>query len=141
MELPKKKLIKKLEKKIPPTTPDAAVLAAQEQQKKVPGRPFQPGHSGNPGGRPPGKKLWSTLVREAMQKLDPESGLTIEQKAIQNIVKMAEKGHTDMLQLIWAYIDGRPNQPMDMNITNYQLSDEERIAMDELLKRNLPPTK
>lgn len=142
MELPKKKLIKKLEKKVPQETPTTAVLTAQEQQKKVPGRPFQPGQSGNPGGRPPGRRSWASLIRESMQQeLDPKTGLNAEQVVINKIIKAAMMGKFNFIELLWAYIDGRPNQPLGVDFGNFSLSDKERAEMDELLKLNLPPKK
>jgi hypothetical protein len=48
-----------------------AAKTGQEQRRRGPGRPFVPGTSGNPGGRPAGSRHTTTLAMEAL--LDGEA--------------------------------------------------------------------
>jgi len=135
----KKKLDKKASKKKMVKKKKPPVLAGDKQAEtpeRDPNGKFLPGVSGNPNGRKKGRKLWATMVRERMQEIaDEEQGLTVEDIIIGNIVDMAAGGSKGMIELIWNYIDGKPNQPMDMSI-NSDLSDEERAALDNLLQKN-----
>jgi hypothetical protein len=97
---------------------------------------FQKGQSGNPSGRPKGKKTWATMVREAMvKKVNPVTGATAEEEIINNIIELAKRGNPKMIEIIWNYIDGKPNQPMDLNVEG-GLDEEEREQLNALLAKN-----
>src|SRR5918993_735301 len=49
----------------------AAAKTAREQRRRGPGRPFAPGTSGDPGGRPAGSRHRTTLAMEEL--LDGEA--------------------------------------------------------------------
>ena len=57
-----------------------ATVTADNTAQKQSGRPFKPGQSGNPTGRPPGSRNKTTLAIEAMLDGDAE---TITQKVIE----------------------------------------------------------
>lgn len=81
---------------------------------------FQAGVSGNPAGRPKGTKFLSTLLKEALEKpvLNKEgqpTGKTYAEMLIQRILKDAvEKGNTTLISLCMAYMDGHPDQGIDV---------------------------
>jgi hypothetical protein len=52
--------------------PEALVSEAEDEVGKPRGRPFAPGHSGNPNGRPKGARNKATVLAE--QLLDGEAG-------------------------------------------------------------------
>ena len=56
---------------------DNAEKTATIQQKKVPGRPFKPGQSGNPKGRPVGSVSITTEIRSRLLKVFPEKQATV----------------------------------------------------------------
>jgi len=91
---------------------------AGEQQRKVIGKPFKKGESGNPEGRPKGKGLSITaLVKAELDKI-PEGGETTN--AAQIVQKILDKaiadGDSKMIEKIWAYIDGTPKDSVEISI-------------------------
>lgn len=72
--------------------------------------PFKPGQSGNPNGRP--KNPWSITdaMREYLRK-HPD----YKRKFVEKAVSMALAGDTKAMQLVWNYMNGMPNQQVDLN--------------------------
>lgn len=140
METPKKQLkpLKKLIKKVASEPSNLSVITETEQRKPLP-HAFKPGQSGNPNGRPPGKRGWAVQLRELLQKtVDPATGRDMEQQVLHSLMSMMQKGHVGVITLLWEHIDGKPNQPMDVRLSDDNLSPEERTALMDLLQRNLP---
>lgn len=132
----KKVVTKTVPAKDPERTGEKQVKTDDGQRK--PGT-FPPGVSGNPNGRPKGRRSWAVMVREHMQKELVEfdgKEVTAEEMIIHNIMQMALKGSKGMIELIWAYIDGKPNQPMDLTHTFGELDPEEKAVLDNLLNKN-----
>ena len=69
-----------------------AVNPLQKQRRHGPGRPFQPGQSGNPTGRPPGARNAATQLAEAL--LDGQA-----EALIGKLVERALAGDAAMLKL------------------------------------------
>jgi len=63
-----------------PAVPDEQPHAAEPAGKKLRGRPFQPGQSGNPKGRTPGSRNAATMAALAIMEADAAS---ISQKAVE----------------------------------------------------------
>lgn len=102
---------------------------ANEQNLK----PFKPGESGNPDGRPVGSKSITTMVREALDEvIKMKDGSEVDMKGllIKRILdKAIQKGDDRMIQMIWEQLDGRPNQKIDLVA---ELGDESRNSIAEL---------
>jgi len=93
-----------------------ADLLAEKQQKRVVGRPFPRGVSGNPSGRPVGTKNLTTKVREALEKIAEGEDYTYEEAFIKSILKKAIlDGDTSTQRLIWNYLDGMPTQKIEQS--------------------------
>lgn len=96
-------------------------------------KPFKPGESGNPAGKPKGTKNFTTLVREALQEVaklkegNPE-GLTYEQILLKSIGPRAVKD-PNVLKMLWEHFDGRPTQKVDMT---HELGEATRESVAEL---------
>ena len=74
------------------------------KRRRGPGRPFKPGESGNPNGRPPAilsKALLKALGGRYNDKLDNLTAL------VEAIVKDAIDGDKEMRQLIFDRIEGK----------------------------------
>jgi hypothetical protein len=89
----------------------------EKQHKRVPGRPFPPGVSGNPAGRPPGSKNLTTAVREALEALHEETGTPFQKLLVNRILKLAIDGDTQMIRILWEQLDGRPAQKIIGTLT------------------------
>lgn len=78
---------------------------------------FKPGQSGNPAGKPPGTKNFTTKVREALEAIaDGEKDVTNEKKLIRAILKRGIIDGSDAAQkLIWEQLDGKPLQKTEVS--------------------------
>jgi len=107
---------------------------AQEQrgnsEKRVVGRPFQPGQSGNPGGRPKGSVSLTTVLREVLDE-DPE----VAKAMIRGGLTSAKEGNAAWAKLIFDRVDGPQTQKLeidDMREKTIEEIDEEIAALEKL---------
>jgi len=82
------------------------------QEIRNPDGTFKPGVSGNPEGKKPGTKHFTTKVREALMELS-ETGKSEEREIVEAVIKKAKAGDTQMMKLMWNYLDGMPQQHVD----------------------------
>ena len=78
---------------------------------------FQPGQSGNPGGRPKREWTWSSLIAEEMEKvLTAKDGTKDKTKnfVAKRLVKMAIDGDIMAQKEIMNRMDGNPTQHTDI---------------------------
>ena len=84
------------------------------------GRPWQPGQSGNPGGRRKTKPLTDLLKVELQKPAKGKSGLTKGQKLIERLVGIALSGKRgesiQAMRLLFAYSDGLPDQTVELDV-------------------------
>jgi hypothetical protein len=82
--------------------------------------PWEPGKSGNPGGRPKTRHLTDILGAE-LEKASGKSGQSREQRMIERLVTIAITGKRgeaiQAMKLIFAYRDGLPVQPIDLEVS------------------------
>lgn len=102
-----------------------AETSAQKQPKvkrKAPGRPFLPGQSGNPAGRPKGSVSITSAIKAKLEEQyndlkNPDDRKTYLERIIEAIFHNAiEVKDARSLKDIWAYIDGQPKQTMDLGV-------------------------
>ena len=86
-------------------------------------RPWRPGESGNPKGRPPRHECITSLLKEAMDKKCPsdKQKRTWAEVLTEKLLKMARSGDIAALRMIYEYVDGKPKQeivipPKDVTI-------------------------
>lgn len=81
--------------------------------------PWEPGQSGNPGGRPKTRHLTDLLAVE-LAKPASKNGQTREQRMIERLVSIALTGKRNealqAMKLIFAYRDGLPVQPIELEV-------------------------
>ena len=75
---------------------------------KVIGRPWKPGESGNPGGRPKTKPL-TDAVRAVLR--EPEKAA----KLARTLYNQASKGNIPAARLIWEYLEGKPQENISID--------------------------
>ena len=80
-----------------------AVLTVSKMPR---GRPFQPGQSGNPRGRPSAEVCLTALLRAALAEKDVEGKRTKARAVIDALVEQALDGKTAAIQQIFDRIDG-----------------------------------
>ena len=90
--------------------------------RKVIGRPFQPGVSGNPGGK---RKL--DTFKAKLSELEPDAITALEEAARGKDRKLAVQAS----QVILAYLHGRPMQSQQVRVIRSlaDLSEEELLAI------------
>ena len=81
------------------------------------GGPWQPGQSGNPGGRPKGYIPFATVLRRQLAKTDRRDKTQLE-KVADKVIQMALKGDMDAVRWIADRTDGKVAQ--QMNVTSEQ---------------------
>jgi hypothetical protein len=75
-------------------------------------RSFQPGQSGNPGGRPKKTKI-SDASREWLEQIDEKTGLTNAELVVLAQGKRAKKGNTTAFNALADRTEGRPSHGQD----------------------------
>ena len=95
-----------------------AEKTAEKQQKRVPGRPFKPGQSGNPAGRPQGALNFATKWRLFMEKAAVENETTaddIERQLLKVALERAREGDIRFWDSIFDRVYGRATQPVEVD--------------------------
>lgn len=78
---------------------------------------FKPGVSGNPAGKPKGKRNFTTRIRESLEKIAEGQGFTYEEALVKTVLhKAIVEKDPNMIRLIWNYLDGMPHQTTDMTL-------------------------
>ncbi|MGZ5973765.1 MAG: DUF5681 domain-containing protein [Isosphaeraceae bacterium] len=70
------------------------------------GRPFEPGTSGNPHGRPKAEVCLTVLLRAALAEKDVDGRRTKARAVIDALVSQALEGKTAAIQQVFDRIDG-----------------------------------
>lgn len=111
-----------------------ADLTAKEQQKRVIGKPFEKGQSGNPAGRPPGSISITTEIKKRLQEVPEGQQKSYLELLINRILKLGVvDGNEQMIKAIWNYIDGLPNQKLNLEgnlIINVEKEVAEKYELD-----------
>jgi len=71
-----------------------------------PGRPFEPGKSGNPNGRPKGKPCLTELLRASLAEREFDGKRTKAQAVVDALIGEACAGKTAAIQQIFDRVDG-----------------------------------
>lgn len=72
---------------------------------------FQPGQSGNPGGRP--RSQLNALLSEYLRGRDRKDKKEREQKLVEKIFELAMAGDMRAAALIWDRMEGKGSEPAD----------------------------
>ena len=78
---------------------------------------FQPGQSGNPNGRPKGVISLKEKLRQQLNEVVAADGMTAGDALVRTTLQAALKGDKAARELVWAYVDGKPTQSVDLNAT------------------------
>jgi len=86
----------------------------------------------NPAGKPKGAKHISTLVFNALQNMSPKGdGKKWEDLFVERILLEAiNKGNPKVMSLLWAYMDGQPQQGIDLTTGGESLNQASDDVME-----------
>ena len=73
---------------------------------------WKPGQSGNPDGRPPKRECLTSLLKEEIEKVNPEDteGRTWKELLVLATMQLALKGNRGALKEVWERVDGKVQQ-------------------------------
>lgn len=83
---------------------------------------FKKGQSGNPNGRPKKEFSLTESMREYLSTKDPETKLTRREMLINSTMTHALKGDATSQKLIWNYLEGMPQQKVDLTTLGEKLN-------------------
>ena len=83
-------------------------------ESPVTGKGFRPGVSGNPNGRPRTAKF-SEAARQLLAEIDAKSGETNAESLVRHCFKRAMHGSARHLELLLAYVEGKPKQGVELS--------------------------
>ena len=75
---------------------------------------WKPGISGNPNGRPPSEDSLNNLLREELEKVDPDKKLSNKEIIAAALVRMAKEGNRQAIETIFNRLDGTPKQSLEV---------------------------
>lgn len=105
--------------------------------KQRPAHLFQPGQSGNPKGKPKGARHFSTLIKEAIQKVAEGDDEPADRLIVKQLVDKAKKGDLSAIDRVLDRVDGKAEQTINLDAdihTDDGLTQEQKERLLELLK-------
>jgi len=79
-------------------------------------KPWKPGQSGNPKGRPSKKACLTTLLKKEIERICPDDkkGRTWKELIVLSTMQLAIRGNSTALREVWARVDGNVTQSLDV---------------------------
>jgi hypothetical protein len=96
---------------------DTSKTTGKQREKRaggVTGKGFQPGVSGNPNGRPRTVKF-SEAARQLLAEIDAGTSETNAECLVRHCFKKAKHGSPRHLELLLAYVEGKPKQGVELS--------------------------
>jgi hypothetical protein len=110
-------------------------ITAKKQQRKVIGKPFKEGVSGNPAGRPKGSISITTLIKQKLQEVPKGKKKSYAELLVDRVMERAIKGDYPMIRQIWSYIDGMPKKYMGIDVDKGNLEELTNFFRDMSLNK------
>lgn len=101
----------------------------ESPKRKPPGRPWKPGESGNPAGRPPNADSITTLMRKYGDEIGPD-GRQRKQRLVEVLWAKAEKGDCRVAEYVIDRLEGRPKESHEVTTPDSGLLIVVRHASD-----------
>lgn len=106
-----------------------------ETAKRVIGKPFKKGETGNPNGRPVGQRNYATIYREALIKLAENNDKTpeeLEDEILSKGILNARTGDYRFYKDLLDRLHGQAIQPLKMDISEETLDKATKAINDYL---------
>jgi len=113
------------------------IKSANTEVKQRPAHLFKPGQSGNPKGKPKGARHFSTLIKEAIQKVADGEDEPADRLIVKQLVDKAKQGDLQAIDRVLDRVDGKAEQTINLDAevtTNDGLTQEEKQALLNLLQ-------
>jgi hypothetical protein len=104
---------------------DSEIMVKRDENGRL-----MPGSILNPIGKPPGAKHLSTRLYEALLKTvddDPNQRTYLDLLTRRILKDAIEKGNTNLINLIYDRVEGKPDQGVRLEVTNDQERNEENV--------------
>ena len=99
---------------------DAEKQPEKQQKKKPPGRPFKPGQSGNPAGRPPKSKSIPDILERIVNEPVDERGTTRFEKMLRTVHELAEEGTSWAVEFVANRREGKALDRREVDVRNLE---------------------
>lgn len=119
-----------------PAPPEKGEKKAEVAERNPQTGQFIPGKPAGPG-RPPGLQNFTTRIRNGLAKLSAKdlegNPVPVEEALAEKVIKMALAGNVRLIELIWAYLDGKPqnsgggNTFNQMNVYVHNEAEDKRV--------------
>jgi len=92
----------------------SSVINSEKREKNL--RPWKPGQSGNPKGRPKKRDSLVSLLKEALEEeyLADKKGRTWAEVLTEQLLLKAVNGDMVAQRIIWEYVEGKPKQETEI---------------------------
>lgn len=124
-----------------PAPPEKGEKKAEVAERNPQTGQFIPGKPPGPG-RPVGLQNFTTRIRNGLAKMSAKdlqgNPVEVEEALAEKVIKMALAGNVRIIELIWAYLDGKPQHSGGNNTFNqvnvYVQNDEEDKRVEDLFE-------
>jgi len=79
-------------------------------------RPWKPGQSGNPKGRPPNMVCWSAILTQLLQEVPEGERETEAVKLMRALIKAGHKGKVDAIDTVMERTEGKVGQTVQVAV-------------------------
>lgn len=86
-----------------------------KQQARNRNGTFPKGVSGNPKGAPPKEWTWRQLIREALEEVDPDTGMEWRHVVINALRQKAKRQDVPAAKELGDRVDGKPAQAVEVS--------------------------
>jgi len=94
----------------------SSLINSRKNSRNLRPKPWKPGQSGNPKGRPKKRDSLISLLKEALEQQCPtdKKKRTWAEVLMEQLLVKAAKGDMVAQRLVWEYVEGKPKQEIEI---------------------------